>query len=977
MIVLVFLFAGLKANLTGDHPEPPVSAYDWAYNKIKHMTLDEKVGQLFVLRAQSNWKEKDIKYLENIIKKYQIGGVAFFKGTAERQVELTNRFQKLVDIPLFIAMDAECGLGMRLKDAIKFPMQLTLGAVQDNNLIFDMGAEIGRELNRIGVNLNYAPVVDINNNPANPIINDRSFGENKKNVAAKGYAYMKGLQGRNIIACAKHFPGHGYTDVDSHKDLPVLNLDMDRLWNVELFPFRLLVDGGVKSIMTAHLHIPAIDNRKNRPTSLSAKAIKGILRDSLHFDGLVVTDALGMKAVTKYFSPGKAAVEAFLAGNDVLELPEDFKKAFNAIKKAVLNGTISQDRLDASLLRILMAKFNSGLLQFKEIDTADILKDINTGEALALKEDLYRNAVTFLGKSAETLPLLPEEYMSKIAVVSIGSNKPTSFQDRFATYFDGDNYNLPLKINAKEAKRYLKLLKDYDRVVVGLHNYKKRADVNFGFGDELLKMLSQLNKDTKLTLALFGTPYALKKFDKSYSIVMAYENDQLAQDMAAQAILGVFDVKGILPVTASADFKEGDGSTVLKAGVMGYAVAEHTGINGDSLQVKIGRIVQEMFDSAAAPGCQIVVAKDGNIIYDKCFGYWTYDLKRKVTPDDLYGLASVTKVMATTMSVMKLQDEGKMSVFDKFSKYKLPGIDTSNKKDVVIMEAMAHHAALTPWIPVYRYTLDTINGKVVRPRRYYRSKPEGDFTVKIADNMYLRKDYRDTMWKYLLDSPLLPEKKYKYSDLGLIMTKEVVEKVFGMPEDVYVEKNFYNPMGLKHTMYNPLRRFSKSQVAPSEKDDYWRMQIVQGYVHDMWAGMLGGVSGHAGLFSNARDLSRLLQMVLNGGVYGGKRFFHYPTIYLFTTRYKNSTRRGIGWDMKELDKTKECNISELASPSTFGHYGFTGTCAWADPENKIVYVFLSNRTFPTMKNRKMYKYNFRSKIQSAIYESMIKAKKKK
>ncbi|HHH52990.1 MAG TPA: beta-N-acetylhexosaminidase, partial [Bacteroidetes bacterium] len=874
------------------------------------------------------------------------------------------------DIPLMIALDAEWGLGMRLKDGLSFPKQLTLGAIKNNRLIYDMGVEIARELKRIGVNFSYSPVVDINNNPQNPIINDRSFGEDKRNVASKAYAYMKGLQNKNIIACAKHFPGHGFADVDSHKDLPVLDLSKERLWSTELFPFRMLVQQGVESIMTAHLHIPVIDNRKNRPTSLSSNAIKGILRDSLHYDGLVVTDALEMKGVSNYFSPADAVLEAFKAGNDIMELPIDLPSGFNAIKTAVRSGEISMDRLDASVLRILMAKFNIGLYSFENISTENVLEEVNTGEAKALKENLYRNAITFLGKTNDNLPLLPEEYSKKIAVVSIGSSKQTAFQSRFDTYFRNDHYNFSYQLSSKDLQYYSKKLKDYDKVIIGLHDYKKWSNVNFGFSPNILKLINGLKEKNGVVLTFFGTPYALKEFSNKFPIVLAYENDPMAQDMAAQSILGVFDVSGTLPVTVSDLFKVGDGNFSKKADVMGYSIPEYTGIAGDSLKIKIDRVVAEMFDSAATPGCQILVAKDGNIVYDTCFGYWTYDKKTKVKHDDIYGLASVTKVMATTISMMKLQDEKKVSVFDKFSKYKLPGIDTSNKKDILIMEAMAHHAGLTPWIPAYRKTLDTINGQIVPSKRYYRKSQDEKFSIKIAENFYLRNDFVDTLWSMLLASPLLPEKKYKYSDLGLIMTKEVVEKVAGMPEDKYVEQNFYNPMGLWHTGYNPWKRFPKSMLTPAEDDDYWRHQIVQGYVHDMWAAMLGGVSGHAGLFSNSRDLARILQMIINGGNYGNKHFFSFPTIYTFTTRYRNSTRRGIGWDMKELDKSKNCNISELASPSTFGHYGFTGTCVWADPENNIVYVFLSNRTFPTMKNRKMYKYNYRSKIQSAIYESL-------
>lgn len=942
----------------------------WAKNKLSQMTLDEKIGQLFIIRAQSNWDNKNLNYLETLIKKYHVGGLAFFKGTAKKQMELTNKYQNISKIPLFIALDAEWGLGMRLSDAITYPHQLTLGAINDNKLVYEMGLEIGRELKRIGVNFSYAPVVDINNNPNNPIINSRSFGENKKNVASKGYAYMKGLQDNGIIACAKHFPGHGFADVDSHKDLPILNLSKQRLNDIELFPFRMLIQQGIKSIMTAHLHIPSIDSRENRATSLSKFAIHDLLKDSLHFDGLIVTDALAMKGVSKYFNSGEAAVEAFLAGNDILELPLDFIKAFNAIKKAVEDERISKERLEDSVLKILKSKFEIGLLDRRELKKDLLLEEINTGEAIALKEELYRNAITVLGDFKGKIPLLPKYYFEKIAIVSFGKSNKTTFQKRFSSYFDASYFNIPYNISKGQASKYIDILKKFDRVIVGFHGYKKRATNNFGISNRILNLLKQTNKNSSLIITMFGTPYALSLFDDSFCLIEAYEDDNISQDMAAQAILGVSIINGKLPISASATFKEQAGAIIQASDVLGYSIPEEVKINGDSLKTKIDKLVEEIFDSAAAPGCQILIAKDGKIIFDKCYGYWDYSKKRKVKHNDIYGLASVTKVMATTLSMMKLQDEGKLNVFNKFSKYIDKGIENSNKKDVVIMDAMAHHAGLKPWIPAYRMTLDTIGKKVVLSKRFYRNKKIGEFNIKVADRMYLKSSFVDTLWSLLLESPMLDHRKYKYSDLGLILTKEVVEKVSGIKEDKYVEDNFYHPMGLRYTMYNPLNKFKKSKVVPSEKDDYWRHQIVQGYVHDMWAGMLGGVSGHAGLFSNSRDLARLLQMVLNGGKYGREKFFSFPTVYSFTTRFRNSTRRGIGWDMKELDRNKDCNISDLASTSTFGHYGFTGTGVWVDPENKIVYVFLSNRTYPTMKNRKLYKYNFRSKIQSAIYESI-------
>jgi beta-glucosidase-like glycosyl hydrolase/CubicO group peptidase (beta-lactamase class C family) len=945
----------------------------WAYNKIINMSLDEKVAQLFVLRIQSDWGKKDLDYITKIVEDYQIGGLAFFQGNITDQAKITNNLQNISKIPMFIAIDAETGLGMRLKDGIGYPKQLTLGAIQDNNLIYKMGLEIGRQLKRLGVNINYAPVADINNNPDNPIINDRSFGEEKNSVAEKSVAYMKGLQDAGIIACAKHFPGHGYADVDSHLDLPLLDLDKKHFFSTELVPFRSLVNNGVKSVMTGHLQIPAFDNRKSRPSSLSSNMVETLLRDSLNYEGLILTDALAMKGVAKYYNSGHAAVQAFMAGNDMLELPENFQKAFEAVKIAVKKGIISKTRLEKSLMRILKEKYDQGYHDYKPINLENIIEDINTPDALALKEDLYRKSITIVSNGLSFIPVLPEDFNKKIAILNIGSDVKTAFQDRLLSYFDFDTYHLPLQSGKAKSTELLTKLKNYNKIIVEIHDFKKRVNDNFGISYYNVDLLNKLNDNNQIIVTLFGTPYSLQLFERINSVVMAYENDDMAQDMAAQAILGTFDINAKLPINVSSKYKIGIGVEINNAKVLGYSNPEYVGIDGSYLNFKIDSIVNEMIDSSVAPGCQILIAKKGQIVFDKCFGSFTYKKFQQVQNDDIYDLASVTKVLSTNLAVMKLQDENQISIFNKISYYLDKGLKNSNKKNITIIDALSHHSGLVAWLPIYKLTLDTIHGVASPSKQYYRHKSDETFSVKVADSLFLRKDFVNKMWEKLIDSPVNPRGTYKYSDLGLIMTKEMIEEITGEKLNNYVYKNFYLPLGLKHTMYNPLGKIKKENIVPSEDDIYWRKQIVQGYVHDMYAGMLGGVSGHAGLFSNSRDMARIGQMMLNEGVYGNKRFLNYPTIYTFTTRFYISTRRGIGWDMKELDKNKDCNMSELASPSTYGHYGFTGTGIWIDPENELIYIFLSNRTFPDMNNNKLNNLNYRPKIQSVIYESFKKS----
>jgi beta-glucosidase-like glycosyl hydrolase/CubicO group peptidase (beta-lactamase class C family) len=967
--VLIFIF------VTANVMNIPLSddSKTWAYNKMLEMSDDEKIAQLFILRANSDWDEKNLRFLESIITKHQIGGLLFFQGNMTAQANLTNRFQGGSKIPMFIAMDAEWGAGMRLKDGISFPRQMTLGAIADNELIYKMGREIGRQLIRMGVHITFSPVADINDNPDNPVIGDRSFGERKEHVASKALSYMKGLQDAGIIACAKHFPGHGNSSVDSHFELPVLNHSTQRLNDVELVPFKMLIENDVKSIMTAHLRIPALDKRKNRPASLSYPITSTLLRDSFNYRGLIITDGLDMKGVTDHFEHGDASVEAFLAGNDLLLLPANFQRAFEGMKKAVQQGKVSAQRLEASLMRILMAKFDLGLYDFQPIKTEGLLADINTNEALALKEDLYRKSMTAIGRKFALLPVLPEEYNSKIAIVSIGSTSKTGFQNRFGSYLDASFFNIPLHLTSEKAIELIRELGKFDRVVIGLHDIRGSKKNHYGISHNVVEMINQLNKRTKLCVTLFGTPYALNLFAEELCIIVAYENDEIAQDMAAQAILGVSNINGQLPVSIAEKFNAGDGFNIPNARILGYSIPENTGIDGVRLATKIDSIVDEMIKTSVTPGCQIVVAKNGKIVFERSYGHFTYDSSRTVRNDDIYDLASITKTMATTLALMKLFDENKIDLNKKISGYMDKGLRKSDKRDIRIIDAMTHYSGLVPSIPSYRLSLDTLDGQFILSKDHYRRFPDKNFSVKVADNIFLHKDYIDTMWARILNSNLNNPAGYQYSDIGLLIIGEMIEKISGTSLDKYVDKHFYTPMGLRNTAFNPLSKLSKNRIAPTEDDQYWRQQIVHGHVHDMLAAMFGGVAGHAGLFSNARDLAVLGQLMLNRGLYGNTKYFDQKTTEIFTTRLEQSTRRGIGWDMKELNSDRRLNMSEYASPSTYGHIGFTGTCIWIDPENELIFVFLSNRTYPDMKNNKLHSRNYRPRIHSAIYQSFQKS----
>ena len=941
----------------------------WVTDLLDSMSLDEKIGQLFMIRAHSDKGSEHIKEVKYLIEKYHVGSLCFFQGTPEKQAELTNQYQSISRIPLLVAIDAEWGLGMRFKeDAISFPRQLSLGAIKNNALLYEMGKEIGWQLKRIGTHVNFAPVIDINNNPDNPVINDRSFGEDRYNVTAKGYMYMLGMQDAGIMACAKHFPGHGDTDVDSHYDLPLINHSKARLDSLELFPFSMLSQQGLQSIMIAHLNVPALEPKPNTPSTLSKSIVKDLLQGEMGFKGLVFSDALEMKGVQKYHNKGILEAEAIVAGNDILCLPEDLSLSLKYIKQYIKEGKISLNDIDEKVKKILRAKYKLALHLYRETPVQNIRKEVNNNKALALKSKLVENALTLVRNKDAHIPF-KEIDTREIATLAIGSSDYTPFQKRLTAYGVNHSYYHKKGISAVDQSELIKKLKGFDNVIVSFHNMSKYASRGFGISKDDLSFLKKLQEETRVIIVLFGNPYALKYFDDFDWVLQAYEEDDLNQDLSAQGLFGVFGFKGRLPITASKKSAFNTGISTPTLMRTGFALPEQVGLNSDSL-AKIDTIIEKMINSGAAPGCQVLVSKNGKIVFEKSYGYHTYNKRQKVENDHLYDLASVTKILASTIAVMHLLDKGQISIYDPISKH-IPGLDTSNKKNMMIRDVMAHHAGLISWIPFY---LETISEDKYDPKPlsdYYRKELMHPYNVKVSEDLYITESYIDSIWAKIIMSDLRPNKNYRYSDLGFYLIAELVKIKSGLSIDQYMNKHFYHPMGLQKTMFNPADKVKLEQIPPTEEDNYFRKTKIHGYVHDMGAAMMGGISGHAGLFSNAREVSFLMQMLLNGGYYGGRQYLQSSTIHLFTMRHPKSSRRGIGFDMKELNTGRNLNMAFKADPSTFGHLGFTGTAVWADPENQLIFVFLSNRTYPSMNNNKLNKENFRPRIQNMVYRSIM------
>lgn len=937
----------------------------WVDSVFNSMTPDERLAQLFMVAAYSNKDSAHIKSLEKLIRDDKIGGLIFFQGGPIRHATMQNYLQEASETPLMIAMDAEWGVGMRLDTTIDYPRQMTLGAIQDDKLLYDFGAEVARQMKRLGMHINFAPVVDVNSNAANPVIGTRSFGENKVNVANKGIAVMKGMQDNHIMACAKHFPGHGDTDSDSHLTLPIIKHSYERIDSLELFPFKRTIEEGMGSMMVAHLYIPQLDNTKNQASTLSPKIVNGLLKDSLGFEGLIFTDALNMKGVSKYYGPGEVELMAFLAGNDVMEFAEDVPKAMELIRKKVEEGKVSQEDIDARCRKVLEAKAWFGLDDYQPVELENLTADLNDSQARAVHNELVANSLTLLiNKNA--VPVKDVE--GNIASLIFGDNAGNEFQNTLSKYAPIDHFQLKRGAAQQDRFNLLNQLKTYDKVILSVHGMSSRRSKNYGVTQDLLDVIAELSFSTELVVNIFGNPYSLGRIaglEHANGLLFSYKQTDVSERMAAQAIMGGIGVSGKLPVTANGQFKEGTGS-VSKKIRMEFGEPAQVGLD-ESVLIKIDSLTLDAIEKKATPGAQVLVAKDGVVVYNKNFGHHTYEEKRAVRSDDVYDLASITKISASLSSFMKLVDEGKVSVDDKVSKH-LAELKTTNKKDITFRDMLAHYARLKAWIPFYWETLKDGGPDST----YYRTSRSDSFPIHVAQNLYMRADYRDSIYKTINDSDLRSRKQYKYSDLGYYYMQRVIEKLSGKPLEEFTAEQFYKPLGLETMGFLPRKRIEIDRLVPTEYDMAFRKQLVKGDVHDPGAAMMGGVGGHAGLFSNAIDLAVMMQMFLNEGEYGGNRYISSATVKEFIKcQYcKNGNRRGIGFDKPEPDGNggPTCDCVSMLS---FGHSGFTGTIAWADPEEDIVYIFLSNRVYPDADNTKLLKMDVRTNIQQVIYDALV------
>jgi beta-N-acetylhexosaminidase len=963
-----FLFLILSlCGVVISHAQPSSSFFDWRSDKAcmawvnktyDSLTIEERIAQCYMLSAHTD-SIPEMARVESLVRAGRAGGIIFFKGHPNVELEWTNKLQALSKIPLMIAMDAEWGLGMRLDSVPVFPHQLTLGAISDNSLIRRMGEEIGRESRRMGIQVDFAPVVDINSNPLNPVINDRSFGEDRFKVAIKGVEYADGLQSMNVLACAKHFPGHGDTDKDSHKTLPTVLKPLDKLEAFELFPFKLMFSNGIGGVMVAHLNVPVLDSIT---TSLSQKVVTGLLKDKMAFDGLVFSDALNMKAITSQYKEGTVDSIVFMAGTDVLEYSENPEVGQEKILAAYRDTTLADSILEKHVKKILAYKFKLGLREWHPISAENLYYDLNNDTAIALRRELFEKAITIAANDNNLIPL-HDLSAKKTASVSIDCKGFSEFQKNSSLFAEMPLFNAPNESN-DTLLPLLDTLSKYERVILDLHGMNRLPATNFGINKNTIEFIKNLSEKSQVVLVVFGSPYSLKFFDEQKNVIVAYEDNDITQVACANVLFGGMPALGKLPVTASEKFPAGRGFITEQQLRLKIATPEEVHMKSEDLR-EMDDIVLNGMIAHAYPGCQILVAKDNKVIWNKAYGSKIYEnSKDKVQTTDLYDLASISKIAATTLAVMKLYDEKKIDLNKTVGDY-LPLDDSATIKGLKITDVMTHQAGLKAFFEFYKYTVSREQYDL-----HYRTVCNDTFCYQVADSMFIRRDYADTMWHIMSHSPVKADAGYVYSDLDFYIMQKIVEKISGKTLDTFVYDNIYHPMGLTRIGYKPTERFAKNKIVPTERDTVFRRQTVRGFVHDPGSAMYGGVAGHAGVFSDAFDLAELMQMLLNKGEYNGKHILNAETVDLFTKRGTTKSRRGLGFDKPEPDPTKQSPTYNKVPLSVFGHTGFTGTSVWSDPDNNLTFIFLSNRVYPDAENPKLVKMNIRTDLQKIVYKAI-------
>jgi beta-glucosidase-like glycosyl hydrolase/CubicO group peptidase (beta-lactamase class C family) len=949
----------------------------WVDSVYNSLTLEQRVGQLIMMRANQPDKPFETT-VGDYIQRYNIGAVCFFRADAVEQLEQTNAWQALAQTPLMVAIDAEWGLAMRVRNTVAYPYQMTLGAVGDNELIYLMGQQVADQCQRMGIHVNFAPVADVNSNAKNPVIGVRSFGENPQNVGEKAAAYALGMQSKGLITSMKHFPGHGNTDTDSHATLPTVNRSYEEVKDIELAPFRYLIQRGVNGAMVGHLYFPAIEKVPNTSSSLSKGVVTDLLKDEMGFEGLIFTDGLDMKGVSQTVPADSVSYVAFLAGNDVLILPRDVPKAIAQIKAGAERDPEIAARVEEGCKKILKYKYRAGLSHYAPKPTQNLMADLNHQDYLDLRQMLYDEAVTLLRNEDNVLPLKAGK---EIAMVTIGTqeNAKRMVDSLKAAGVKVKSYCVS-KDHAADAKAWLPELDKADLVMVNIMQSNINASKNFGVNDATVDFFNRLVAQNDVILNLFACPYALDLFRINNSVIgltVGYQDNDAALNAVMDLLTGKRGAHGTLPVSTE-KFKCGEGIVLQYPAAMpasapvlrpGSLSIDQIPLPKGTIDIKYERLLDSVakmgIEQMAYPGCQVLAMKDGKVVYDKCFGTFTYDSNAKVVPEDVYDIASLTKIFASTLAIMKLYEDTLLDINKTMGDY-FPYLNTSDKGAIKIIDILTHQSGMKSWIPFHQKMYDK-NGP--KPE-FFIDHIDETHTVRVAENLYLVNDYKERIVDSIMKSPM-KEKKYVYCDMGFYFVPELVKQLTNMSLEEYLQANFYEPMHLTSIGYCPLHWRTRETIIPTENDTLFRKQLLWGDVHDQMAALMGGVSGHAGLFANAHDLAVIAQMLMDEGKFEGKQLLKPETIKYFTTApfTDNNNRRGLGFDKLPIGKKGPSTASKSASMASYGHTGFTGTFFWNDPENHLLIIFLSNRVCPSSEPNNLSRQNIRTLLHDILYQA--------
>ena len=971
--LLLTLTAGKPSMLYKGKVDAQQKWVDSVYNSLSQR---ERVAQLFIPMVDPRGGATSKSTISKWIKTNKMGGLLFSKGSISDYVTMVNYAQSIADVPVLMTLDGEWGISMRVNNTPRFPYNMGLGAIADEQLLYEYGKEMARECRLMGIHVNFAPVIDVNSNPSNPVIGYRSFGEDPARVARLGVAYSRGLEDGGVLSVSKHFPGHGDTSSDSHKVLPTVDHDMATLNSVDLIPFKQYIDAGLSGVMVGHLSIPALDNTKT-PASLSKKITTDFLRGEMGFEGLIFTDALAMKGAK---SSENNCVAALIAGADMLLGSSSPAKDLDAVMTAIQNGKITDEMIEVRCKKVLAYKYVLGLPSEKPASLNGIEAKLNSSSADAVNRNLAAASMTIIKNESDLLPVrgLGER---KVAVVNIGASSNNEFTRTCKKYAKVDVYSS----SGSFTSATLSAIKNHDVVIVGVYNDKSAQKQAF----------AQLKSMPNLVPVFFVNPYEMAEFGASVkdlkTLVIAYDDTKYTREYAAQAVFGGIEVSGRLPVNLKGIAKLGDGVTLTKSR-LGYTSPEALGVD-PKLEANVDDLVQKGLDSKAFPGCQVLIAKDGYVIVNKGYGYLDFSKSIAVTPETIYDLASVSKAVGTLPGVMKAYDQELFQLDSPLAEYIEP-LQGTNKANITPRQLLYHESGMPAAVNMFNMMMDkeSYSGSLIAggESSTYTKKiengayghkdaqlrqditsptPTADLKIEAAEGIYVGQATMDTI-RARIHNIKLGAKKYNYSCLNFCLLMEMEENVTGRPHNEWVDETIFGPLGSYHTCYRPLERWKKNDIAPTEKDNFLRNQTLQGYVHDETANFSGGVQGNAGLFSNANDIAKLCQMWLNGGSYGGEQILSEETVKLFTESKSPTCRRGLGFDKPDKRNERNSPTCREASAATYGHLGFTGTCFWVDPDSNLIYVFLSNRVNPTRNNPAFSKLNIRPKIFSEAYKAI-------